>query len=73
MDTNRFAQTQGFYRLALAGALALTVNVAFAYALGHGKTPGQLAYNVGTDASTLTAGTGARISCAKAEGKASAS
>jgi len=61
----KFAQTRGFYRLLLAGALALTVNVAFAYALGHGPTAGQRSYDVGTDTSALTADSGARVACKK--------
>jgi hypothetical protein len=65
MDRNKVAQTQGFYRLLVAGALAFTVNVAFAYALGHGKTTGQLSYETGADAAALTADSGARVACKK--------
>jgi hypothetical protein len=66
MDRKKFAQTQGSYRFLLAGGLALTVNVAFGYALGHGPTAGQRSYNVGTEASSaLTADSGARAACKK--------
>ena len=65
MDRKNFAQSQGFYRLLLAGALALSVNVAFAYALGHGPTAGQRSYDAGPDTSALTADSGAGGTCKK--------